>query len=80
MVIQLIQGAFHPNDALDLITQMIQVKINYHEQKITGDCSEEDIKVRETKIKQLQKELYELKKELVSRERAITIDAKIALG
>lgn len=61
MKVQLIQGEFSKRDALDLITQMIQVKIRYHEGKIQKQSTEEDIKWRETKIKKLQKELYELK-------------------
>jgi hypothetical protein len=57
MNIQLIQGKFNTKDALEIITQMIQVKIRYHEGKISQNSNEEDIKFREAKIKRLQKDL-----------------------
>ena len=61
MNIKLIQGEFRGNDAIELIGQMIQVKIKYHENKINNRSNEEDIKSFEVKIKQLQKELFELR-------------------
>ena len=61
MNIQLIQGEFSPSDALDIITQMIHIKIKYHENKINRDSDEADIKSRENKIKKLQKELFEVR-------------------
>ena len=61
MNIQLLQGEFNSDDALDLITKMIHVKIKYHENKIATNTKEEDIKARESKIKRLQKELYDLR-------------------
>lgn len=61
MTMQLIQGEFSTNDTLALITQMVQVKIKYHESKISENTNEEDIKARETKIKRLQQELFNLR-------------------
>jgi hypothetical protein len=61
MNIQLIQGNFSAKDALEIITQMIHVKIKFHENKISHNSNEEDIKVRETKIKRLQKDLYDIR-------------------
>jgi len=62
MTIQLIKGSFSPTDALDIITRMIQVKIQYHENKISLDHDTEDIKSRERKIKSLQNDLHEIRK------------------
>jgi len=56
---QLIQGNFSKKDAIEIITQMIHVKIKFHENKINSQSSEEDIKMRERRITQLQKDLYE---------------------
>ena len=64
MDLQLIQGQFSGDDALTIITQMIHVKIKHHESKINADSSEEDIKYRETKIKRLQQDLYEIRTKL----------------
>ncbi|GAA4460152.1 hypothetical protein GCM10023189_34860 [Nibrella saemangeumensis] len=58
MTIQLINGHFNPQEALDILTQMVYVKIQFHENKIKHSDSEEDIKTREKRIKDLQRELY----------------------
>ena len=77
MQLQLINGQFSKEDALDLITQMIQVKIKYHEQKIESSHTEEDIKMRESRIMQLQKDVAELKKNIQKRHLAISSQIKI---
>ena len=56
MTIQLIQGQFSANEAIEIITKMVHVKIKFHEDKIHSNANEEDIKMRERRIKQLQKE------------------------
>ncbi len=61
MNIQLIQGEFNTKDAIHIITQIIHVKVKYHENQIGSTSSEEDIKFRETKIKRLQKDLFEIR-------------------
>ncbi|HRG59902.1 MAG TPA: hypothetical protein PK323_13180 [Bacteroidia bacterium] len=62
--INLINGEFNKQDTLDLITQMINVKIKFHENKIINNNNEEDIKYRESKIKILQSELRKLKNDV----------------
>ena len=78
-LIQLIQGHFKAKDAIDIITQMIHVKVKYHENKITNLSSEEDIKFCETKIKRLQKELYEFRKGIEGKSGNINLDAVIKI-
>ena len=77
MNLQLIKGEFSSNDAIELIAHMINIKIKYHENKINNRSSEEDLKTRETKIKQLQKELFELRKVLNSKTNGVKIEAII---
>jgi len=79
MNIQLIQGAFNSNDAMELITQMVHVKIKYHENKINSNSNEEDIKTREVKIKRLQKELFELRKTIYSKTHMLNVEAIIKI-
>ncbi len=79
MNLQLIQGEFSTKDTLELITQMIQVKIKYHENKISHQNNEEDIKTREFKIKSLQKELNELKDFILLKNDNIKISAIIKI-
>jgi hypothetical protein len=59
MDLELIHGQFDRKDAIDLLTQFFHVKIKFHENKISSESNEEDIKMREKKIKRLQKELFE---------------------
>lgn len=80
MNIQLLKGQFSKADALDLITQMIHVKIHYHEDKIKRASTEEDIKMRESRIKQLQKDLYELRKAMEEGKSKINLDSVIEIG
>jgi hypothetical protein len=77
MNIQLIQGQFNKKEAIELITQMIHVKIKYHENKINNNSSEEDVKYRETKIKNLQKELFELKYYLDNHGNSVQLEAHV---
>jgi hypothetical protein len=58
---------------------MIHVKIKYHENKISKSSNEEDMKYRETKIKNLQKELYKLRNDLDSKNGNVTMNASIKI-
>ena len=51
MEIQLIQGEFNSTDAIELLAQMIHIKIKYHEKKINSQIKEEDNLTIETRIK-----------------------------
>jgi hypothetical protein len=79
MSIQLIEGRFNPNDALDLIAQMVHIKIKYHESKIINNDNEDDIKSREAKIKRLQKELFEFGNQLKNKVDGVKINALIQI-
>ena len=62
MKIERTKGRFLPNEALELLTQLVHTKIRFLEMKISSSSSEEDIKMRENRIKELQRGLYEAKK------------------
>lgn len=80
MQIQLIQGDFNKADSLDIITQMIQVKIRYHENAISKNSSEEDIKYRESRIKDLQNELAGLRTQFSKMNENLSISATISVA
>lgn len=80
MQIQLIKGDFTPEDTLELITQLIHVKIKFHEKKVNNLFNEEDIKNREAKIIRLQKELFEAKQFIQSKRKNMQIDSTINLS
>ncbi len=77
MNIQILDGEFKSNEAIQLITQMIHIKIKYHENKISLSQLEEDIKARETKIKRLQKDLYEFRNTIDSTTKVVKLKAII---
>jgi hypothetical protein len=58
MKLPLIDGNFSQRDAEAIISNMIQLKIKFHERKIEEDSlQEEDIKMREKRIIELQNNL-----------------------
>lgn len=77
MEIQFLNGKFSKNEASDLISQMIQLKIKYHENKILHSSTEEDIKSRETKIKFLHSELHGLRSFLEGMDKDVSLFSKI---
>ncbi len=80
MHIQLLQGEFKSNDAIELITQMINVKIKFHENKISKSELEEDIKAREVKIKRLQKNLFELRNNIGNSSEGVKLNSIIQIN
>ncbi len=74
---KLIQGKFSANDAIDIITQMVQVKIKFHENKITNTSNEEDSKLEEKRIKELQNELQNLRSNLLAKGGLIELSSVI---
>lgn len=78
--IQLFDGSFEQQEALDLLTQMVQVKIRYHENKISSLSNEEDIKMRENRIKLLQKELFEARTFIEKQPGKITVTDQLTLN
>jgi hypothetical protein len=79
MNIQLIQGQFSQKEAIDLITKMIHVKIQFHENAISNLDNEEDMKMREKRIKQLQKDLFETRKYIEQKAGMINVNAEIEI-
>lgn len=79
MNLQLIKGSFTPDEALALLTQLVHVKIKFHESKIESSHNEEDIKMREGRIKQLQHDFYEAKKLILSKGGSCELEAEIKL-
>ncbi len=80
MTIQLIKGQFNAKEAIELITQMVHVKIKFHETQITDNSSEEDIKMREHRIKQLQKDLYNARNYIEQQGGKIAIESEILIA
>ena len=78
MDLQLLKGQFSATDAIDLLTQVVQVKIQFHERKIERTHNEEDIKMRETRIKELQDGLHAAKAALRNQQ-ACALESTISI-
>ena len=79
MNLNLIHGQFSSKDAIDIITQMTQVKIKYHEDKIHHTNNEEDIKMREQRIKKLQDNLAVARKHIENKTGVIALHCEISM-
>ncbi len=79
MNIQLLKGHFSQSEALDILTQLVHVKIKFHENKIEKSDSEEDIKMRENRIKQLHRDFYEAK-QLIIKQKQCDLNAEIKIS
>ena len=75
----LVKGSFSKHDALDIIAQLIDVKIRYHERMITSDSGEEDIKMRERRIRDLQRDLFDMRVAIENHSEPITLKAEISI-
>jgi Spy/CpxP family protein refolding chaperone len=79
MKIQLIEGSFDKQDALNLLNKIIKVKIDFHENKIDADSNAEDIRMREQKIKKLQNNLMDLRNQINESTSGIIINSSIEI-
>lgn len=80
MQLQLINGHFSPREALDILTKMTNVKVSYHEQQISASDTEEDVKYREKRIKDLQRNLQEARQAITqSSQSKVSLKADIIL-
>lgn len=77
MKITLLKGSFDAMDLQNVLTEMIHVKIRYHESKIEQSDGEETIKMREKRVIELQKDLYELRKYIQKSNGLVSAEAEI---
>lgn len=80
MDLQLIHGQFSAEEAIDILTKMVEVKIKFHENKIHSHFNEEDIKMREQRIKQLQQELFEIRNFITAKKTKIEMNSLVEIN
>ena len=79
MTIKLLQGDFEKNEAIAILTRLIDVKIKHHESSIALLANEEDVKSRENKIKNLQKSLFEMR-QFIEQKNKVTFECDIIVN
>lgn len=77
---QLIKGKFKSQDALTIITQLVDIKIRFHEEKIDASENEEDIKMRENRIKELQKYLKQTRDYLIDNPGEVSMEGLVNIN
>ena len=80
MNITLIQGSYAPAEALELVGKIIAEKIKFQENKISKSCNEEDIKMREGRIKSLQNEFTAIKSTIRGKSGTVSLNAIIEIN
>jgi uncharacterized membrane protein YgaE (UPF0421/DUF939 family) len=81
MELQLIKGSFELNEAVGLITKLVETKIRYLENKISKHypMSEEDMKMVEKRIIELQNHLKKLREQILQQNKSVEINATITV-
>jgi hypothetical protein len=79
MDFQLMNGGFTKSEAIEMVSQMVAVKINFHRSKIAITDNEEDIKMREMRIKGLQERLDLFRSQLREMGDFIHLEGKITV-
>ena len=79
MKLQLVNGQFQNAESIDLVSELIKVKIKFLENKISRSDNEEEIKSKEGKIIAMQNNLNELKKHLHNGNKNIRILSEIEI-
>jgi hypothetical protein len=64
MNLTLLDGHYRPEDARTLITELLRVKIAFHQRRIEAHKTEEDIKHSEKRIRELEASLQAALREL----------------
>jgi hypothetical protein len=79
MELQLLNGTFSSKESIEILNQLFQVKIKFHEDKIKTSQNEEDVKMRERKIKILQNELADARQLITTKTGYISLSSQITL-
>ena len=80
MKISLLKGSFSPKEIEKIVTELIQVKIKFHEEKIQNSDEEETMKMRENRIIKLQNDLKDVRDFIANSDSFISVDAEIVLS
>jgi hypothetical protein len=79
MKVELVNDDFEPKEALEILTKLIHVSVKFHVDKINVSSSKLDINMRETRIKSLQKHLFDIRQRIEIINGKITIQSSITL-
>ena len=79
MHFNLINGTYSQIEALEILSRMVQVKIEFHEDHIIHSTDEDDRKMRQQRIKELESDLFKMRKEIEKSKGRIAISATVKI-
>lgn len=77
MDVRIIDGVFSRQEAIDILTDMVKLKIRFHERQIELTSDEEDVSHREARIRQLQHELQEARNNIMAGEDSVSLGGSV---
>lgn len=77
MDVRIIDGVFSRQEAIDILSEMVRLKIRFHERRIELSSDEEDISHRESRIRELQHELQEARNSILAGEGTVSLGGSV---
>lgn len=77
MHFKLINGIYTREEAYEILSRMIEVKLSFHESKLAELTDEEDIKARQKRIETLRNDLEELATKFNMSDEMVSISATV---
>ena len=78
--VNLANGVFYSGDASSIIRGMIEVKVKFHEDKISRLSNIEEIEMREQRIKELQRMQSKIQEWLKARGEQANLELTLSVG
>ena len=78
--VNLVNGVFYTGDAASIIRGMIEVKLKFHEDKISRLSNMEEIKMREQRIKELQRMQSKIQEWLKAHGEQASLELTLSVG
>ena len=80
MNFKIIDGVFSRQEAIDILTDMVRLKIRFHERRIETSSHIEDISHREARIRELQSELQEARERILAGDKNVSMGGSVSIG
>lgn len=80
MNFKIIDGVFSRQEAIDILTEMVTLKIRFHERRIETSSHIEDISHREARIRELQSELREAREKILAGSTSVALGGSVSIG
>lgn len=80
MNFKIIDGVFSRQEAIDILTDMVRLKIRFHERRIENSSHIEDISHREARIRELQSELQEARERILAGDMNVSMGGSVSIG